>query len=47
MEAIADFIARILVERVEPVAVRDEVIAFRQPYQALYYCFEHGLPPHV
>jgi len=44
METIADFIARILVERVEPEVVRDEVIAFRQPYQTLYYCFENGLP---
>ena len=24
--------------------VRDEVIAFRQPYQTLYYCFENGTP---
>ncbi len=44
MGAIADFIARILVERVDPEAVRGEVIAFRQPYQTLYYCFENGLP---
>src|SRR5438132_1387208 len=32
METIADFIARVLVERVEPEAVRDEVVAFRRPY---------------
>ena len=44
METIADFITRILVERVEPDKVVDEVTAFRQPYQMLYYCFEHGLP---
>jgi glycine hydroxymethyltransferase len=44
METIADFIARILVERSAPEAVIDDVIAFRQPYQTLYYCFEHGLP---
>ncbi|MGH2495916.1 MAG: serine hydroxymethyltransferase [Ktedonobacteraceae bacterium] len=47
METIADFIARILVERAEPLAVRDEVMAFRQPYQRLYYCFEHGFPRQV
>ncbi len=47
METIADFITRILVERIEPEAVRDEVIAFRQPYQTLYYCFENGLPSQV
>src|SRR6266852_5887636 len=44
METIADFIARILLKRVEPEKVVGEVIAFRQPYQTLYYCFEHGLP---
>jgi glycine hydroxymethyltransferase len=44
MEIIADFIARILVERSAPEKVVDDVIAFRQPFQTLYYCFEHGLP---
>src|SRR5579863_5065409 len=47
METIADFIARVLVERVEPESVRDEVMAFRQSYQTLYYCFEYGLPGRV
>src|SRR5229473_1120943 len=40
MGTIADFIARILVERAVPENVIDDVIAFRQPYQTLYYCFE-------
>ncbi len=44
IEAIADFIIRILIEQVMPEDVRDEVVAFRQPYQTLYYCFENGLP---
>lgn len=44
MEQIADFIARILVEREAPEQVLEDVIAFREPYQAVYYCFEHGLP---
>jgi hypothetical protein len=44
MESIADFIARILIEQVAPEEVVDDVIAFRQPYQTLYYCFEHGMP---
>jgi hypothetical protein len=44
MESIADFIARVLVERTAPEVVRDEVVAFRQAYQTLYYCFESGLP---
>ena len=44
METIADFIARILVERAEPEAVRGDVMAFRQAYQTMYYCFENGVP---
>jgi glycine hydroxymethyltransferase len=45
METIVDFIARLLIERVEPAEVVDDVMAFQQPYQMLYYCFENGLPP--
>jgi glycine hydroxymethyltransferase len=45
MEAIADFISRVLVEGVEPEALISEVWAFREPYQTLYYCVENGLPP--
>lgn len=44
METIADFIARMLVERAEPENVLDDVLAFREPYQTLYYCFESGMP---
>ncbi len=44
MESIADFIARILIERAVPEDVGNEVVAFRQAYQTLYYCFENGLP---
>ncbi|GAC1384741.1 MAG: serine hydroxymethyltransferase [Ktedonobacteraceae bacterium] len=44
MDTIADFIARVLVEREAPEDVRDDVIAFREAYQTLYYCFENGLP---
>ncbi len=44
MDNIADFIAHILVEQAAPEAVVDDVIAFRQPYQTLYYCFDHGMP---
>jgi len=40
MESIADFIARILVEQAAP----EDVVAFREPYQTLYYCFDHGMP---
>jgi glycine hydroxymethyltransferase len=45
MAVIADFIARVLVENVAPEAIVDEVLAFRKPYQTLYYCVENGLPP--
>jgi len=46
METIADFIARVLVEKAPVDQVADDVIAFRQPYQTLYYNFDHGLPEH-
>ena len=45
MEAIAGFIARILVEKAAPEDVLEDVIDFRQPYQRVYYCFDNGLPP--
>jgi glycine hydroxymethyltransferase len=45
METIADFIARVLVDGVAPEAVLGDVVAFREPYQTLYYCVENGLPP--
>ncbi|MDQ2717517.1 MAG: serine hydroxymethyltransferase [Chloroflexota bacterium] len=44
METIADFIARILVEHADPEDVVDDVIAFREAYQTLYYNFDHELP---
>ncbi len=44
METIAGFMARLLVEQAAPEDIVDDVIAFRQPYQTLYYCFDHGLP---
>lgn len=45
MEQIAAFMARILVEGEAPEQVLEDVVAFREPYQKVYYCFEHGLPP--
>jgi glycine hydroxymethyltransferase len=45
MEIIADFIARVLVDHITPETIVDDVIAFREPYQTLYYCFDQGLPP--
>lgn len=44
MEAIAGFMARVLVEGEAPEQVGRDVIEFRQAYQTLYYCFENGLP---
>lgn len=44
METIADFMARILIERQSPEDVAEDVIEFRLPYQKFYYCFDHGLP---
>jgi glycine hydroxymethyltransferase len=45
MEIIADFIARILVEKIDPEDVVAEVTDFRSPFQKLFYSFEAGLPP--
>jgi glycine hydroxymethyltransferase len=44
MESIADFMARVLVEQEAPEKVVDDVVAFREPYQTVYYCFDHGIP---
>jgi glycine hydroxymethyltransferase len=45
MDRIADFMARVLVEHLSPDTVVQDVIAFRQGYQTLYYNFDHALPP--
>src|SRR5438874_3733476 len=44
METIAAFMARLLIKQEAPEQVVDDVIAFRQPYQTLYYCFDHPMP---
>jgi glycine hydroxymethyltransferase len=44
MGTIADFMARIVVEQEAPQNVVDDVIAFREPYQTVYYCFDNGIP---
>ncbi|GAC1444759.1 MAG: serine hydroxymethyltransferase [Chloroflexota bacterium] len=45
MNTIADFIAQILVERRESATLCHSVREFRQPYETLYYCSDHPLPP--
>lgn len=44
MAQIAEFIARVLVDKHAPADVLEDVVDFRQPYQNVYYCFEHGTP---
>lgn len=44
MARIADLMARVLLEREAPESVLEDVIEFREPYQKVYYCFDHGLP---
>jgi glycine hydroxymethyltransferase len=44
MVIIAGFMSRVLVEQVAPENVVDDVVAFREPYQTVYYCFDHGIP---
>jgi glycine hydroxymethyltransferase len=45
MEAIAELIARVLLKREPPEHVKPHALALRRDFQALYYCFETGLPP--
>jgi glycine hydroxymethyltransferase len=45
METIADFAARVLIEKQAPESVLEDVIEFRQAYQTLYYNFDCGMPP--
>lgn len=44
MEAIAEFVARVLVKHEAPEDVVEDVIDFRQPFQTLYYNFDNGMP---
>ena len=44
MARIADLMARVLIEKEAPESVLEAVIEFREPYQKMYYCFDHGLP---
>ena len=45
MDLIADFMARVLVEKQSPDLVMEDVIEFREGYQTLFYDFDLGLPP--
>jgi glycine hydroxymethyltransferase len=45
MEQIGDFIARVLVDRVEPETLRGAVTSLREPFQTVYFCVDNGLPP--
>ena len=45
MDIIADFMARVLIEKQSPDTVGEDVIEFRQGYQTLFYNFDYGLPP--
>lgn len=44
MDSIADFMARVLIEKQSPETVVEDVIEFRQGYQTLFYNFDHGMP---
>lgn len=44
MEAIAEFIVRVLVREENVLSVRKDVEDFRLPQQTLYYNFDNGLP---
>ncbi len=44
MVQIADFMARVLIDRQSPESVLEDVVEFREPYQKLFYCFDNELP---
>ena len=44
MTQIAEFIARVLVDKQSPETVLEDVVEFREPYQKLFYCFDNGMP---
>jgi glycine hydroxymethyltransferase len=44
MKIIADFIARVLVQKEDPEKVGKDVMDFRLPKQTLYYNFDHEYP---
>ena len=39
--------AEIVVKGAEPEKLKPAVLEFRRPFQTVYYCFEHGMPPNV
>jgi len=45
MATIAGFIGKVLIDHVEPEQIAKDVLAFREPFQTLYYSFEAGFPP--
>jgi glycine hydroxymethyltransferase len=47
MEAIGNFIVRIVSGQDRPEALVNDLVEFRSPFQTLYYCFENGLPPNM
>lgn len=44
MVQIADFMARVLIDKHSPESVLEDVVEFREPYQKLFYCFDNGMP---
>jgi glycine hydroxymethyltransferase len=44
METIADFMARVLVQKEDPESVGKDVVDFRYPQQTLYYNFDNEYP---
>ena len=45
MDQIADFMARVLVDKHPPDLVMEDLIEFREDYQTLFYDFDWSLPP--
>jgi len=42
MDIIAEFIKRVVIDKVPPKIVKKDVLSFRKNYQKVYYCFENA-----
>jgi glycine hydroxymethyltransferase len=41
MDIIAEFIKRVIIDKVPPTIVKKDVLSFRKPYQKVHFCFEN------
>ena len=47
MDAAAEFVARALIEKEDPLAISRDIAEFRRGYQTIHYSFDEGLPAYA